>query len=126
MKHFKTIICALFLVLIPLAYGAITSYEPEQYLSPDDSIVSPKEINETIVCTLQCHGSYVRFCDCNSLNESYNPEYCIYSVRTSESGHDTYDVLYTYREDSLRFIGNLEKCMMKGFDANDVITWANL
>ena len=168
MKHFKTIIVALFLILIPLACGAVITSDSstqtvfpkidfEQYsygdciylvsneggqdgqwgvhdphcpnhgyeiLVPDDSIV-PIKIDTLSTDTIRLYGDCALL-SLRSLNEDYNPCYKIYGVRVSNSNHDTYDVYYTYKEDSLRFIGTLEKCIMKGFDANEVILWSNL
>lgn len=165
MKHFKTIIAGLFLLLIPMACGAVVSFDSSKktnvkndlvghyyngctYVSdgtywgvhagdcpnpihwyndilvPDDSII-PVTIDTLPTDTIRLYGDCALL-SLQSLNKDYNPCYKIYGVRVSNSNHDVYDVHYTYKEDSLRFIGTLEKCMMKGFDANDIILWSNL
>ncbi len=179
MKHFKTIICLLFLILIPMACGAVVSLDsstktnvkpyqlsigssdPEtnviEYtyqgcdyfrvnnhfaawgghkgncsnpihgyiLVPDDSII-PITV-DSCYDTITVHGSYVRLCP-RSLNEDYNYTYKIYGVITSRG---KIPVIYTvhYKDEkniSREFTGTIEKCMMFGFDANEVILWSNL
>jgi len=143
MKHFKTIIAGLFLLLIPMACGAVVSldsstkknvYPMNEYqhggctyvgttsghwgthagncpnhgyiLVPDDSII-PVTIDTLPTDTIRLYGDCALL-SLQSLNEDYNPCYKIYGVRVSNSNHDTYDVHYTCKEDSLRFIGTLE------------------
>jgi len=171
MKHFKTIIAGLFLLLIPMACGAVVSldsstktnvnesldpstvkeytYQSCDYirvntgygwgahkgncsnpihgyiLVPDDSII-PCTV-DTLCDTITVHGSYVQLCP-RSLNEDYNYTYKIYGVITSKNKIPVlYTVHYTDEHNTKKtFTGTIEKCMMLGFDANDVILWSNL
>lgn len=129
MKQIKHVLLLLLVSLIMLGCGAVVSLDANAPTKNDSVVPASVDTIYSTYYQFECDGKqYIRaYGNCASFNQDFDPCKQIEGVMTSKEELPViYTVYYSYHDSSRVFSGTIEKCMMFGFDANDIILWSNL